>query len=88
MSNENSSQSPHQERLNRIVAEYLDAVETGRATDREKVLAQNPELARELEQFFADHDRMRALAQPIRPADTPATTNTGQAGKYFPGTTP
>jgi len=72
MSNQNSSRSPHQERLNRIVAEYLQAADRGRPLERQQVLAQNPDLAGQLEQFFADHDRMNELADPIRAAEAAA----------------
>ena len=53
---------PHEERLQAIVAAFLEADATGKPLDREGLLQQHPELAEELAAFFADHDRMKALA--------------------------
>ncbi len=53
------------DRLDEIVAGYLRAVERGETPSREELLARYPELADELREFFADHDRMAHLAQPL-----------------------
>jgi len=53
---------PHEERLQAIVAAFLEADATGKPLDREELLKQHPELAEELAAFFADHDRMKAMA--------------------------
>src|SRR6266542_985539 len=58
--------------LQEILAAYLQAVEAGRSPDRKELLARHPDLAAELETFFADHDRMQNAAAPFRPAaETP-----------------
>ena len=58
MSSESSD--PHSLRLNQVIADYLAAVESGNAPDREELIRQHPELADGLRSFLADHDRMKA----------------------------
>ncbi len=50
------------ERLNRLIAEVLDAEAAGRPVDREALLRQHSDLADQLRAFFAEHDRLRQLA--------------------------
>ncbi len=54
------------DRLDQAVAEYLAAVESGITPDRADLLDRYRDVADELKQFFADHDRLSGLAQPIR----------------------
>src|SRR5438128_2370628 len=53
------------ERVNQIIAEYLHALDTGQAPDRQEFLARHPELASELAAFFADRDQFEHLARPL-----------------------
>ena len=57
--------SPGQDRLNQIIAAYLEAIEAGESLDRQELLDRHPDLAEDLEAFFTDHDKMKELAKPI-----------------------
>jgi serine/threonine protein kinase len=58
--------SPFADRLDEAVAEYLAAVESGVPPDRDELLSRYGDIAQELTGFFADHDRLTGLAQPLR----------------------
>ena len=66
-----------EERVNRIIARYLEAERDGRAPDPDKLLRKYPELATELRSFFADRQQFQKIAAPIQAprsadsADTP-----------------
>src|SRR5271154_3402312 len=49
------------QRLQEILAAYLLEIETGQNPDREKLLAQHPDLADDLRSFLAANDKMRRL---------------------------
>ena len=51
------------QRLNEILAGYLESERSGQELDRQRLLAENPDLADELRAFFSDHDRMNAVAE-------------------------
>ncbi len=59
----------HEERVNAILAAYLDAAAAGQAPDRAELLARHPDLAAELASFLAEDDQVRRLAEPLRCAD-------------------
>jgi len=50
-----------EQRLQEILAAYMQDVEAGKNPDREKLLAQHPDLAEDLRSFLAENDRMRHL---------------------------
>src|SRR5262245_11705140 len=60
-----------EERVNAILAAYLDAAAAGQAPDQAELLARHPDLAAELTSFLADHDQVRQLAEPLRPPAVP-----------------
>jgi WD40 repeat protein/serine/threonine protein kinase len=62
----------HEQILDEVVAEYLQAVESGQAPDRTALLHRHPELAPELEEFFRDQDQFDRLVAPIRSGESPA----------------
>jgi WD40 repeat protein len=52
--------------LDEVLADYLEAARVGRAPRQRELLARHPELAGELEDFFADDALVRDLAEPLR----------------------
>jgi predicted Zn-dependent protease len=64
-----AEQTPsHEQRVDAVLAEYLEAEAAGQTPDRHAILARHPDLADALRSFFADHDRLNGLApQPWRP---------------------
>ena len=50
------------QRLDSVVAEYLDALASGPAPDRSEWLTRHSDLADDLRAFFADHDRLVQLS--------------------------
>src|SRR5262245_1143898 len=54
-------------RLGEVLAADLAAVEAGTSPTPEELIARHPELARELEGFFADQERFGRLVAPLRP---------------------
>jgi len=58
MSSESNSR---EQRLQDILAAYLQDIEAGKTPDREKLLAEHPDLADDLRSFLAENDKMRRL---------------------------
>ncbi len=56
-------------RLDHILATYLEIERSRQEIDRQRLLAENTDLADELRAFFADQDRMKAVADPRRESD-------------------
>jgi WD40 repeat protein len=91
MTSSSSDSSLREQRVNQVIAAYLEARRLGRAPKREKMLRQHPELADDLSSFFADQDSFDRLAEPIAPAARPvaapaATLAPGPAEGPGPGT--
>jgi hypothetical protein len=63
---ESSSATERDQRLERVLADYLHAVEAGKAPDRAKLLEQYPDLAADLGSFFQNRDAMERMAKPIK----------------------
>jgi hypothetical protein len=57
-----------EERLQNLLAVYLERLEAGQAEGREELLARHPEFAAELAEFFAAGDRLDGLVGPLRQA--------------------
>ncbi len=70
---DSSSGNQHENQVNRIIADYLEAQRLGQNPDRADLLRRHPELADELHAFFADQDRFGRIAEQIGPRAAPAT---------------
>jgi len=77
--------SEHSNLFNQIIAQYLEADRTGQASNRHELLKRYPELANELQAFFADHDKMNELAEPLRPVANTREAETGAEVSNSPG---
>src|SRR5262245_29211950 len=60
------SPSERDERLERILADYLHAVESGTPPERAELIQQHPDLAVDLSSFFRNRDAMERIAEPIK----------------------
>jgi hypothetical protein len=66
--------------LDRIVAEYIQATETGRSPDRAELLARHPDLAARLRSFFLDFDRLGKQASAFHLPGPDETASSGGPG--------
>src|SRR5256885_63281 len=57
-----------EQRLSQIILTLVRTLEKGPDLDRNQFLADHPEFAAELEEFFAGRDRLEHLAGPLRQA--------------------
>jgi tRNA A-37 threonylcarbamoyl transferase component Bud32 len=64
MADDIADRDSREDRLNAILAAYLDAAAAGRAPDHAELLARHPDLAVELTAFFAEDAQVRRLAEP------------------------
>src|SRR5262245_6228786 len=75
---------PLSPRLEAAVVEFLLSVERGESPDRAALLDRYSDVAGELSEFFADHDRMDGLARPKKTTDRrleqPAVDEPGAPG--------
>jgi serine/threonine protein kinase/WD40 repeat protein len=59
------------ERVDEVIADYLDALAAGKKPDRLAILARHADLADELSAFFRDQDRLAAAAGLLGEPNTP-----------------
>jgi tRNA A-37 threonylcarbamoyl transferase component Bud32 len=70
------------QRLQDILAGFLQAIEAGKNPDRETLCAQHPDLADDLRLFLAEHDKMQWL---VKRADAETVGAEGAAGSVSIG---
>lgn len=68
MAHDPQESADRDQRINQIIAAFLDAERSGQAPNREALLQQHPDLAKELQSFFADKDHFEKMAEPMAPA--------------------
>jgi len=68
MAGETVTMADRQERLERAIADFLEAADAGGAPDPGQWLARYPDLEPELGQFLADQAHLDRLVGPLRPA--------------------
>jgi WD40 repeat protein len=68
------------ESVDRVIADYLQAVERGQVPDRAALLRDHPDVADQLKSFFADYDRVGRNATAFRLPDPSATVTAGADG--------
>ncbi len=76
MSEAADSASDRSGRLQALIGDYLDAVQSGRPTDCEVLLATHPDLADGLRAFLADYDQFQQIAAPLRDVAAAAAAST------------
>jgi hypothetical protein len=67
MAEETPAADSREQRVNAVLAAYLEAERECRAPDRDDLLACHPDLADELRSFFADRDRLGQFGAPPGP---------------------
>ena len=67
MSSLSTNSTDGDEQWGEVLVACLKAIDEGKAPNRQALLAQYPNFAAELEQFFAEHDYFGRLAAPLRP---------------------
>ena len=62
------SDTTREERINAVVADFLDAIATGQKPDPQQWLDRHPDLTEELSTFFADRARLESLGTLLLPS--------------------
>jgi len=68
MAHDLTEDAHREDRRNRVLLAYVEALEEGREPDRGRLLAANPDLRLDLEAFLAGHDEMARFTAPLRVA--------------------
>jgi eukaryotic-like serine/threonine-protein kinase len=76
MAAEPSSPPERDQVLDEVLTAYLKAVDAGEPPDRRELLARHPELAPDLERFFADQDAIGRWTEPLNGPDLDTAPDT------------
>jgi serine/threonine protein kinase len=72
----------HEARLDALLAQYVEAVEAGGSPDRQALLDQNPDLAADLREFFANRDEIQQAVGDVRQRPAGALPRLRYFGDY------
>jgi WD40 repeat protein/serine/threonine protein kinase len=86
MTDPSQGSEAREERVNEVLATYLEAVRAGRVPNREEFVARHPDLADELRSFFADKERFEHLAEQVPAAAVVAGDSKGAGEEPALGT--
>jgi serine/threonine protein kinase len=70
---EETDRSARDDRANKAIAAYLEAVDAGQAPDQAQFIADHADIAEELQAFFADHEQFDRLASSLQRQDERAS---------------
>src|SRR2546428_10596267 len=80
MSLDQAHASEREQLLDDVLTAYLQAVDAGQSPDRREWLIRYPHLASELDEFFADQDKIVSWTEPIRAAAECSSTQVTPTG--------
>jgi WD40 repeat protein/tRNA A-37 threonylcarbamoyl transferase component Bud32 len=81
------SPSSREQQVNEAIAAHLEAVDAGQAPDRKAFIAAHPDIATDLESFFADRDQFDRLADPLIPSAPVPPADAAEAPTMGPSET-
>src|SRR6476661_6958445 len=85
MANGSESVSGREQKLHQVLALVIETSESGGYVDRQQVLAEHPELAHELEEFFNDQQALAGVFDRVKaPHEPRACPNSDGAGAPTP----
>src|SRR5262245_24678045 len=83
-----AGEADREERRNEVLLAFVEAVEAGQQPDRDRFLAEHPDLRPDLEAFLAGHDEVARLTAPFRDAvrgdvpESPEPSGLGELGDF------
>ena len=75
MSAETHDSPSRNQRVDEVIAAYLEAVDSGSTPDPNEIIAEHPDIGDELASYFADCDQFEGLVEPLQAATRPPKPN-------------